>query len=63
MDKIRVGLVGLGRFGRLHARVLDDLPGCTISALCEVDAATLQGAGEEYGVRALYTDLSSMRRS
>lgn len=60
MREVRVGVVGLGRFGRLHARVLSELPGCRVSALCEVDEATLGRCGEEYGVEALYTDLESM---
>lgn len=63
MREARVGLVGLGRFGRLHARVLSELPGCRVSALCEVEEATLGQCGEEYEVEALYTDLRTMLRS
>ncbi len=60
MAEIKVGLVGLGRFGQLHARVLSELPGCRLSALCEVDAPTLGRCGREFGVGALYADLESM---
>lgn len=62
MTEVRVGVVGLGRFGRLHARVLSELPGCRVSALCEIDESTLERCGEEYGVEALHTDLESMLR-
>jgi predicted dehydrogenase len=58
--EVRVGVVGLGRFGRLHARILSELPGCEVSALCEVDGPTLERCGKEYGVRALYSDLEAM---
>lgn len=60
MSEIRVGVVGLGRFGRLHARVLSELPGCRIGALCDVDEAALERCGDEFGVDALYTDLEAM---
>lgn len=60
MREVRVGVVGMGRFGRLHARVLSELPGCRVGALCEVDEPTLRGCGREYGVGALYTDLEAM---
>ena len=55
MKEVKVGVVGLGRFGRLHARILSELPGCRVSALCEIDGPTLEGCGKEYGVEgALY---------
>lgn len=60
MSEVKVGLVGLGRFGRLHARVLSELPGCRLAALCEVDEGVLERCGREYGVGALYTDLQTM---
>ena len=60
MKEVRVGVVGLGRFGRLHARILSELPGCRVGALCETDEPTLERCGEEYGVGALYTDLEAM---
>ena len=60
MREVRVGVVGMGRFGRLHARVLSELPGCRVGALCEVDEPTLRGCGREFGVGALYTDLEAM---
>jgi len=63
MREVRVGVVGLGRFGRLHARVLSELPNCRVSALCEVHEPTLERCGKEYGVTALYTDLETMLAS
>jgi predicted dehydrogenase len=60
MKEVKVGVVGLGRFGRLHTRTLSELPGCRVSALCEVDGPTLEGCGKVYGVEGLYTDLEAM---
>ena len=63
MKEIKVGVVGLGRFGRLHARVLSELPGCRLAALCDVDGEVLGRYGQEYGAEALYTDLETMLAS
>lgn len=60
MNEIRIGLAGLGRFGRLHARTLSELPGCKVRALCDVDDSSLEQCGKDFGVDALYTDLKSM---
>lgn len=43
---LRVGLAGVGRFGRLHARVLAALPGVEL-ALCEPDRSRLEAAAAE----------------
>ncbi len=63
MKEVKVGVVGLGRFGRLHARILSELPGCRLGALCETDEPTLERCAREYGVGALYTDLEAMLAS
>jgi predicted dehydrogenase len=63
VSEIKVGVVGLGRFGRLHARVLSELPGCRLAALCDVDGEVLGRCGQEYGVEALHTDLETMLAS
>jgi predicted dehydrogenase len=63
MREVKVSVVGLGRFGRLHARVLSELPNCRVSALCEVHEPDLELCGKEYGVAALYTDLETMLRT
>jgi predicted dehydrogenase len=63
VKEIKVGVVGLGRFGRLHARVLSELPGCRLAALCDVDGEILERYGQEYGVEALYTDVETMLAS
>src|SRR5919202_1708245 len=60
MKEVKVGVVGMGRFGRLHARILSELPGCRVSALCEVDESALERCGREYGVEELYTNLEAM---
>lgn len=56
MDIIRWGLIGVGRFGAIHARVLSTLPGSRLSALSTRDAGRLERAAGEFGVSRTYTD-------
>jgi len=47
---VRAGLVGLGRFGKLHAAVLASLPGAQLAAICDPDAVELDRVGDRYGI-------------
>ncbi|MCC6314425.1 MAG: Gfo/Idh/MocA family oxidoreductase [Thermomicrobiales bacterium] len=57
---LRVGLVGLGRFGRLHAAVLATLPGVELAAICDPDPAALAEVGDRFGVAARHRDLTDL---
>ena len=34
-ERVRVGLAGLGRFGKLHAAVLGEMAGVELAAVCD----------------------------
>ncbi len=55
MARVRVGVIGLGRFGRLHARTFTEL-GCTLAAVCDPDAEALAGVD----VEARFTSVEAM---
>jgi predicted dehydrogenase len=57
---VSVALVGLGRFGRLHAETLRSLPGCRLAALCDADPAALERCGEQWGVASRYAELEDL---
>lgn len=57
---IRVGLVGLGRFGRRHAAVLADLPDVAITAICDPDPDALAEVARRYQIDGCYHDLTAM---
>jgi predicted dehydrogenase len=64
-DRIRVGVVGLDRGGRMHLAEYARVPGIAIAALCDIDggraraaAAALQSAGAARP--ALYADFRRM---
>lgn len=56
MDAIRWGILGAGRFGLIHARVVASLPGVRLAALCNRNPEKLAAAGTEFGEARLYTD-------
>ena len=60
MDTLRIGIVGLGRLGRVHAEnIACKIPGARLVAACTTRLETLEYA-RELGVTALYTDFNQM---
>ena len=45
----RLALIGLGAMGRNHLRVLGELEGADLVAVCDQDASALSAATQEYG--------------
>ncbi|MBN1838363.1 MAG: Gfo/Idh/MocA family oxidoreductase [Spirochaetales bacterium] len=57
MDRVNVGIVGLGLAGyQLHAKAYAQIPAANIHALCTRDEAKLERIARELGVRNTYTD-------
>lgn len=46
----RVALIGLGAMGRNHLRVLSELDGVELAAVCDQDAAAVDSAGRELSI-------------
>ncbi len=51
----RVGLIGLGAMGGNHLRVLSDLEGVRLAAVCDQDAKRVQAAEQRYGLKGYAT--------
>ncbi len=61
MKKLRVGIVGLGRLGKVHARnIAFKLPNAELTAACSIVPAELEYAKTELGVTDVYTDYREM---
>jgi len=61
MQKVRIGIAGLGRLGITHARnIAFHTVGGELTALCRRNPQALKAAGEELGVLDLYTDFDEM---
>ncbi|MEH6956921.1 Gfo/Idh/MocA family oxidoreductase, partial [Neobacillus drentensis] len=52
MEKVKVGIVGLGRLGRQHAENLAfRIPNCELTAVCSVIPEEVEQAQKEWGIR------------
>lgn len=60
MTPLRVGLIGLGRFGRLHAEVLATLPGVELAAICDIHPQTLAEAAAKFGIPIHSSDYEAL---
>lgn len=61
MTKVRVGIVGLGRLGQLHAENLaKKIPNATLVAACSLSEESLHYAKNELGVQETYKNFEEM---
>ncbi len=60
MKKMRVGVLGVGRFGRLHINVLQQLPKCEVVAVADIDERLLKEVSEKWHIRKAYSDAAEM---
>lgn len=56
MQPIRWGVIGVGRFGMIHAAALSSLPQVDLVALCTRNTARLKEAATAFDVRKTYND-------
>jgi myo-inositol 2-dehydrogenase/D-chiro-inositol 1-dehydrogenase len=52
--RVRVGLIGLGRFGKLHGRILSSLAGVELVAAADPDSDAQSWAASELRLGTLY---------
>lgn len=56
MKKLRIGIIGLGRWGAAHLEAFHALPQAEVIAVCDTRQDLLDLAGEKYGVAHRYLD-------
>jgi predicted dehydrogenase len=49
METIRIGVVGVGHLGSLHAKMLADIPGAMLAGVYDVDPERTRKVAEQYG--------------
>ena len=59
MDRVNVAVVGLG-MGRHHLYCYKNCPQANVVAICDVDEARLQAVGDEYGIKARFTQYEEL---
>lgn len=60
MPDLSIALAGYGRFARLHARVLSELPGVRVAAVCDPDAAARERAAADLPDAAVHASLDEL---
>lgn len=59
-SKVRVGIVGLGAIGSVHAEALKKTPSAELAALCDINPEVLAKKSAQYGVTRTYADYKEM---
>lgn len=60
MNKVRIGVIGLGWFGEIHCDAISAIPSFELAALCTRTESRLADLGKKYGVSDLYTDYEEL---
>ena len=56
MDKLRIGVIGLGWFGEIHCDAIMGIPNLELTALCTRKPERLKALATKYGVKSTYRD-------
>ena len=57
---LKFGVVGAGIWGHTHLKAYSQHPGVEVTALCDINGEKARKAGEDFGVRNIYTDIEQM---
>lgn len=61
MKRVRVGIIGCGKVGQIHAAAVRGLAGAELAAVCDASAERAQAFAGRYGTRG-FTDVADMLR-
>ncbi|WP_217591700.1 Gfo/Idh/MocA family protein [Cohnella sp. GbtcB17] len=62
MDKVRVGILGLGRWGMCHLEAFSSLGTAEVVAICDSSPDRLEQAGKAYGIANVYQNADDLIR-
>ena len=60
MDRLRIGVIGLGWFGEIHCDAIIGTPSLELASLCTRTEGRLNELGKKYGVKKLHKDYKDM---
>jgi len=58
--RVRVGVIGVGVQGSLHAWIYSTMPDVELRAVCDINRARAEEAAKKYGAKEVYTDYREM---
>lgn len=60
MDRLRIGVIGLGWFGEIHCETIVGIPNLELAALCTRRPDRLAEQAKKFGVKKTFTDYRAM---
>ncbi|HSV74522.1 MAG TPA: Gfo/Idh/MocA family oxidoreductase [Chthonomonadales bacterium] len=60
MDRVRIGMIGVGQIGKAHLDNYAHIPGAEIVAAADVDCAEVRAVAERYGIPYATTDFRQL---
>src|SRR5882724_1659195 len=60
MDRLRIGVIGLGWFGEIHCEAIIGIPNLKLAALCTRTEGRLADLAKKFGVKKTFTDYRKM---
>ena len=62
-NRVKVGIIGTGTIGTVHAEVLQAVPEAKIVAMCDIDSAKLADRAKRFGVTSTFADYHELLKS
>jgi predicted dehydrogenase len=62
MEKVRIGIIGVGQIGKHHLREYAKIEGADVAAICDIDEAELGRVSQEFKIADTYTNFREMIR-
>ena len=60
---VKIGIIGCGGIGRLHAGVLRNLKGAKVIAAADIDRKALSSFQKDFGVEKVFTDYRDLLKN
>ena len=58
MDKLKIGIIGVGHLGKLHAKMFSNIKNCELIGIFDIDPGNAKAVGDEFGVRVFENEKS-----
>jgi len=60
LDRLRIGIIGLGWFGEIHCEAIIGIPNLELAALCTRTESRLRDLAKKFGVKKTFADYRKM---
>ena len=50
MNKLRIGVIGVGHLGSIHAKIYKEIDACSLVGVCDTDKSRLEAVSKELNV-------------